>query len=470
MLRFFKILLVLYGLFLVCVTVRRYWNFSSEVIDLGLYHSVVIQLSQFQFPKIWESNFFVWADHFEPILFFFAPFYWFVKDAGIIFSLQAIITVSGAIPLYLLAKYKTKNEWVSLALVFSYLAFDGLQFGYAYGFHPIMLFPTIFFWMVLFLEKKSPKLFWLFFLLTLMVKEEAALILMFYSVYLILFRGVRKTGAIMLSVSTLWFLVCFAFIFPYFSFGAGFRHMGQYGEFGSGGMLGLAGQIIFHPVDFLKTLITPISKIGTMVHTFGAFSYLPLFYPPALIIVIPSFLEKFLSSNIASLNGFHYSAAITGSILVAGIETLSVIARKWPKYNPLKHPRYLSAILVLLALVQMITYGYRPLSFFSFDPKIFVKTPHERLLNKLIADIPPDASVSAQYIIAPHFNRPFDLLHTTGNLPENSDYIILDDYTVKALTTPERDSKYYQAIKTDPRYVLINNVDGINIFKRIRIN
>lgn len=442
LLRLFKTLLIVYAIFLAAISIRRYFNFTSEVIDLGFYHSVLIQLSQFQIPRIWEQTIFVWADHFEPILFLLAPIYWFVKDAGVIFSLQTILVLTASIPLYLLAKLKTKNEEVSLSLVLAYLAFDGIQFGYAYGFHPIMLFPFFFFWMAYFLEKKCSKFFWVFFILTLMVKEEASLILIFYSLYLIIFRKINKTGLIMLIISGIWGFICFKIIFPYFSYGAGFRHLGQYAGFWQRGFL---------------ELITPISKIGTMLHTFGAFFFLPFFYPPSLLIIIPSFLEKFLSNNIAGLNGFHYSAAITASILIAGLEVVNIFK---------KHFKLLAILIIFMAIFQNISYGYTPLSPINFNPRIFIQTSHEKLLNQVISEIPKEASISTQYVLAPRFNRPYDRLHTTGNLPEYSDYIILDDKSIQVLTTLERDRLYFESIKSNPRYILIREIDGIKVFRK----
>lgn len=174
-----------------------------------------------------------------------------------------------------------------------------------------------------------------------------------------------------------------------------------------------------------------------------------------------------MSGGIASLNGFHYSAAITAAILAAGIEALANISGKRPEASPLKHPRLLAVIIVVMALVQMVFYGYRPLSIFNFDPRIFIQTPHEKLLNAVITSIPYQASISAQYVIAPHFNKPYDKMKTAPNTFEESDYVLWDDKTIPALTTPERDRLYLERLQKDSRYRLIKKTDGIMVFQRI---
>ncbi|MDP3983328.1 MAG: DUF2079 domain-containing protein, partial [bacterium] len=208
--KIFSTLLVLYGILLVVATLARYYNMSSESIDVSYYYSAIKQLAVFKVPRIWDiPSRYVWGDHFEPILLLFVPFYWLKPDASILMLIQTATVISGIIPLYKIVLQKFNNRNLALALSFAYLLFGGLQMGYAYGFHPIVLFPTLFFWMYYFFEKKSIAGYLVFLLLTLAIKEEAALILFAFGLYTLIFRHRLGFSLLTLSGSFLWYWLCF---------------------------------------------------------------------------------------------------------------------------------------------------------------------------------------------------------------------------------------------------------------------
>lgn len=468
-LQILKVLIIMYGLFLFFTTIVRYYNFSSEVIDVSYYHSVVWQLADFKIPRIWDiPSRFVWGDHFEPTLFFIVPLYWFGKDAVILMIIQAGLVISGAIPIYLTVVNKLKSQLLALSLSAAYLLFGGLQMGYAYGFHPILFFPTLFFWTYYFLERDNIKAYFFFLFLSLFVKEEVSLIAFFLGLYLFLVKRKYAIGMGTLLLSLLWYLLCFNFIFPHFTGGQGFGHWGQYGELGKGGVLGLMRNAIFQPGLFFRTLVTPRDKVETFFHIFGAFSFLPFLYPPSLLFTIPSLLEKLLSSNIARLNGFHYSAAICGVIVVSSIESLSFILKKPPpQFKIISNPNFLGLAVLYISIFSNILYGYKPLSPLSIGREKHLQTEHKNLLYKVINSIPQEASVSAQYQIAPHINRSFGKIHSAPTENEDADYVILDTKLPLVLTSADYYIKYLKNLLSDKSYKLIVNEDEILVFKKI---
>ncbi len=186
---FLKILVITYAVFILLMTFSRYVNFISEAIDVSYYHYTIWQMSEFKIPYIWEgSGIPVWSQHFEPILIFFIPIYLIIKSTTLLIMAQAVIVISGAIPIYLTVRDYLKSKFIGIGLAFAYLSFGGLQFGIAYGFHPIMLFPTIFLWTYYFYQRRNTKLYLLFIVLSLFVKEEVAFILFFWSIYLIFIK------------------------------------------------------------------------------------------------------------------------------------------------------------------------------------------------------------------------------------------------------------------------------------------
>ncbi len=189
-----KITIFVYALLLVFISASRFITFKSQGIDINFFRMELEQLASFTIPS------YAWSQHFSPFLFVFVPFFWIARSGTLLVYLQAAAVVSGAIPLYLAAKEKLGSQFLGLALATAYLSFGGLQFGYAYGFHEIMFFPPLFLWAYYYFVKKRFKLYFLFILLCLTVKEEVSFIMIFWGLYLLYKKSYRYAfGTILLG-------------------------------------------------------------------------------------------------------------------------------------------------------------------------------------------------------------------------------------------------------------------------------
>lgn len=479
LLLFFGACIVTYAVIILLITYSNYSRMVSQSIDVFYYHQVVWQLSEFKIPYLYKFNtplFAAWSQHFEPILYLIAPVYWFIKSTTVLMILQAIIFLSGGVPIYLTVKKILGSRFIGMSLVFSYLAFEGTQFGIAYGFHPIMLFPAIFFWMYYFYTQKRIKLYFLFVILSLFVKEEVAFIMIFWGIYVFLFKKDRRIGLSTLTLGLLWYLLCFLIIFPKFNPG-GFGYWGQYSQQGSTGVLGIVQFGASHPLDFLKTLISPSYKIDTIFQSLGSFGYLPLLFPPSLIILFPSLMEKLLSSGIAAINGTHYSAALTGATVVSVIESIHFfLKRKFLSRFSREVYLFLGLFIFYIALFFNLLYGYYAFSLFptairtAFILNGTVVDPSDQnliMLDQAMNAIPKEASISAQYQIVPHMKRDFKLLNDIPNENENADYVLVDvSLPPPILTKAEVLNKYLEDLTKNKKYKILGSRDGIVLYKR----
>lgn len=464
-----KIIVVIYALYLFLVTYSNYNRYVSQSIDVSYYHYTVWQLSEFKIPYIWEGTTIpVWSQHFEPILFFIVPIYWLIQKAGILMILQAAFVISGAIPIYMIIRDDLKSRLNALAVSFAYLAFGGLQFGFAYGFHPIMFFPTLFLWTYYFYTHKKIKLYFLFVLLSLFVKEEVAFIMMFWGFYLLIVKKEKLIGPLTMFSGLIWYFLCFNLIFPHFN-REGFGYWGQYDQSAGKGVLGIIQFLLFKPAAFLNALITPSYKIDTIMHTFGSFSFLPFIYPVSFIFIIPVLLEKLLSSDIAGASGAHYSAAITGVTVVAVIESLHFLfKRKLPqRIGSLKV--FTGILIFYVALFANTIYGYRDFALSPFVNKYASSDENIALLSEVISKIPKEASISAQYQIAPHIQKPIEKIRVGPNTPESSDFVIVDTQLLPVLTDAKTINKNLEALEKNKNYQLVVNNLGVVVFRKVNV-
>ena len=92
---------------------------------------------------------------------------------------------------------------------------------------------------------------------------------------------------------------------------------------------------------------------------------------------------------------------------------------------------------------------------------------HIKSVYQIISMLPVNASVSAQYQIAPHIVRPYGKILPAPHLHEDSDYVILDLHIPLALTTVENFKEYFIALTNNKQYKLIYGTDNVFVFKKL---
>lgn len=468
-------LLFLYAAFLLLMTWSRYEGFVSESIDVVYFQQTIWQLSEFKIPFLWNLNqplYPIWSQHFSPILIFLVPFFWISHSGATLMMLQAIATVAGAIPILLIANHIYKSKSIGLAMSFAYLSFGGLQYGFGYGFHEILFFPVLFLWAYYFYLKKQKLLYIVFIFLSLLCKEEVSFIVLFWGIYLFFFRRDRYIGSITSIMGLLWYYICFNLIFPYFNHGKGFGYWGQYDTDGGSGLTGIIKSTIYKPTAFLQSLVTPSIKLDMVFQTFGQFSFLLVLFPPAILIIFPSLMEKLLSSGIAMASGAHYSAAIAAMTVVATFESLPHVY-KYKLVGKYVHNRniFFTALIFYCSLFSTVFFGYDG---YSLIPAAH-NTIYERgltdsnyqMLTQVLDNIPANAIVSAQYQIAPHVNTYYKNLTIWPSMTGTEDFVIVDTQLLPVLgMTAQQYNSDLEKLNKNNTYQLAVANSGVYVFRR----
>lgn len=473
--RYFATFVIAYAVLLFILTMVRFYSFISQDVDINLFHQEIWQLAEFKIPYYWHLDqrvFPIWSQHFSPILLLLVPIYWVIPNAVMLLVTQALAALSGAIPIYLLGKRFLKSRGLGIVLSFAYLSFGGLQYGFDYGFHEILFFPVLFLWTYYFYITKRTKLYLLFLILSLFVKEEVAFIVIFWAFYLFAVRRDWKIGTITAALGIVWYLVCFDFIFPYFNHGLGFGYWGQYATKGSSGILGIIEAIAVNPLQFLQTLVTPSVKIDMMLQTFGQFSFLFLLFPPSIVIIFPSLMEKLLSSGVAMANGAHYSAAIAAVVVVATVEALPRIFH-YKYISKLVHHKtiFFSVLLFYMAYSSAIFYGYIGFSpMLLFEKNIYEQglTPaNSLLLSQILVNLPKNATIGSQPQVEAHIPLYYkDISAWPYGLSGNEDFVIIDTQIFPVGASPEDYNKELTKLSDNKKYQLVLSQDGIIVYRK----
>lgn len=424
-----------YAVFMSLLTLARHDTFRSYAFDLGIHSQSVYTLATRGLPLTTlygpqPVNQF--SDHFAPIFYLLTPFYWFGGGVRALLIVQSVALAAGAPAVYLLARRNLASHTLALALAVAYLLFPALHGINHFDFHEIALAAPLLLWSLYFLNAGRFRLFGLFLLLALLTKEEVALTGAAIGLYC-LWQGETRRGLGVLAASLAYFLLVTGVFMPALGGGADIgRFEGMIPE-GFGGFSGVAMTLATNPLFALRYALLDADKLLFLAQLLLPMLLLPLAAPGAAwIIAVPAFATLLLSSYRAQyLLETHYSAiAIPAIFFLAVLGAARLERRRFAGTT-------LAAALLVASLLMNWQYGWLGGKLYTGLPQ---PTARHVVAERLIAAIPPAASVSTLSVYVPHLaGRERIYLYPTV---ADADYILFD----AALT-----ADYFPLISRDPR-------------------
>ncbi len=201
-------------LFVSAWTVGRVNSFSTPSYDFGIFSQMFYSMRTQGAPITTlerDGALSHFAVHVSPIYYLMLPFYALVPTPATLQVLQAAVLASAVIPLWLLGKRHGLSPQVRTllcALALLYPAFSG---GTSYDIHENCFLTPLLLWLFYGIDSKRPWLIALAAVLTLGVKEDAAVYTAVVGLYLLVCAWLQKdkghaiTGTALLAGSLLWF-------------------------------------------------------------------------------------------------------------------------------------------------------------------------------------------------------------------------------------------------------------------------
>jgi len=432
----------------------RYTGFGTYYFDLGIMHQVVSNTLHGHFLEMTDPNFYFQGMrlgyHFDFILVFFAPFYYFFHDARVLLAGQSIILALGALPLYLLANDHLKNKKLSLLIVLSYLLYYPMHWTLMADFHAVTLATTFILTAWYFMEHKKYALMWVMIVLSWLTKENVALITGAIGLY-VFFKSNRKQGSLLIGLSLVWFLLVYKVIMPHYRGGTHFAET----YYSSDILTNIHRLFRLESLNYIVTLLFPLL-------------FVPILSPLLLLIALPEWLIILLSSNTnMQLIQYHYTALLTPFIFLSLIYGIKKVNKK-------------QIILGLIILIQCYTFFTRsPLRIPYYEDKAalnFVKSWQVKLKDESIP-------VSTSGHLAPYFsgrryfyNFLFDFAYGSQGIKdseiralvnhyEKAEYVIIMKSEMDP--TDERVMRYYFHLKHNTQFIKIADEAGIEVYKKV---
>ncbi|MBO5510662.1 MAG: DUF2079 domain-containing protein [Clostridia bacterium] len=196
-------------------TCMRYLTFTSPNFDFGLFVNMYHNMTETGLPLISSerdvllSHFVV---HISPIYYLLLPFYFIFPSAMTLQIGQAVLVASGIIPAILIARNYKLSNGTQILVALIYATYPAISMGCFYDFHENCFLLPLLLWVFYFFEKEKYLWMYVFAILTLGVKEDAAIYILFFALYVILSRKKFLHGTILALGAAAYFLVALAIL------------------------------------------------------------------------------------------------------------------------------------------------------------------------------------------------------------------------------------------------------------------
>jgi uncharacterized membrane protein len=449
--------------FTVCLllTLHRYYSFYASY-DQGIFNQVfwngthgrmfesslssALSTNVVHNQQIPEVSYYRLGQHFTPALILWLPIYALFPSPITLTVLQVTLVTAAGLVLYALARHYLEPPLSAMITISFYCA--NAVIGPTLGnFHDICQIPLYMFSLLLAMEKRHWRIFAIFAVLILAVREDAGISLFGVGFYMILSRRYPRTGLVVCVLSFGYIVALTNLIMPLFSADISQRFMmerfGQYAEGDEASTLQILWGMLSNPWRLLVELFTPIW--GTLKYLLG--QWLPLAFVPAVapaswaiagFPLLKLFLgkgESVLAINIryamTVVPGLFYGAIlwwaarqrVTGEegkkqrFASAFLPSAFVPSSLFPLPSSFRFQRFWAFCLCLSLFFSFTSNPNQTFSFIlpdSVHPWVYVpitrQWQHVLIMRSLLDQIPPDASVAATNYIVPHLSGRREIL------------------------------------------------------------
>jgi len=193
------------------VSVTQYLSHRFYIADIGVFNSAISGTLRGVFFESPISGWNFFAVHSHYIFFLFLPFYLLSDHVLTFATVLNIGIVAAAIPLYLFAHVRTHDTRLAAAFAVAYL-FNHFVLSMHLALHPESLLMLGFFTMFFAAYRRIGWLYWLGVVLSMSIKEDVAVFVALYGIYLAFVAKERRKrlGLMTVAVAFGWLLFSLA--------------------------------------------------------------------------------------------------------------------------------------------------------------------------------------------------------------------------------------------------------------------
>ena len=413
-------------------TVSRVLGLDCPTYDMGIFSQMFYSMKETGLPMTTlerDKMLSHFAVHVSPVYYLFLPFYALVPHPATLQVLQALVVISAVIPLWKLGTHHGLTPWQKLLLCALLLLFPAFLGGVSFDIHENCFLTPLLLWLFYSLEKRKVGMIALFTLLTLSVKEDAAVYVAVIALWLLVRTLLRKekdkkqllTALCLLGGALLWFFLATAYLR---NRGDGVMEERYFNCMynGNRSLWAVVRCVIVHPLKLVYECADR-QKLKYIVLTMAPLLGLPLLTRryERFILLIPYILINLITDFGYQHDIFYqYSFGSTAFLLYLSLLNL----KELPKV------KYKTAFLTAGVAVAAIAFTLVIVPKAKKYPTDYLKDrAYYAQIRETLKEIPEEASVTANInYTVPLSQRKevYDISHTSMENLLSSDYIVLD--------------------------------------------
>lgn len=435
--------LILLGLFLLtfiyvgALVVLRYFLFKTPNFDFGIFSQMFYYMKETGMPMTTtERNYYLshFAIHFSPIFYLILPIYIIFPHPVTLIVVQLLIVLSGAIPVYLICKNKKYSVFITVGIVSVFLLYPTMRSGLFYDFHENKFLTPLLLWLLYFTEKEGLSVkhksigIGVFTLLSLMVKEDAAIYVACIGLFLMVYKkrkNERLTGLFIMLGAIIYFLIVYYLLGKYGA-GSSINSIGRYENFlvsDNDGLADMLMNIFKDPAYAIKQLLTA-EKLEFVLWTMVPVLFVPLISGKAsvYILLIPYLVMNLLTNYVYQYDiGFQYtygSCTLLIYMVILWFEGADTIKKR--------------ICVILMVISSLLTSANAIASRNAYFNNVKNELEYCDEIFEILETIPTDKSVCADTWFVPALSGRRVIYEYNDNADMETDFIVLDKRSKKA--------------------------------------
>ena len=398
-----------YALLMGFVVGSRHAALQTHALDLGYYVQVVWSIAHGHGAYVTLPPMHAWGDHFSPILYLLAPLGRLAPGGSALVLAQTVVLCSGAVAVFVYAarRLHSVSDAARPAAAFAllYLVNPSLHGINIRDIHPQAFAIAFLVWAAAAFDARRYGWCALALLLTLGGREDAAIAVVGFGLWLALARRRWALGVTVLAASVLVLLIDLTWVMPYFR-GSPYPHLGRYSHLGAS-LPEILVTLVARPWRWAPVMLT-LPKLAYLAAMLAPLGFLPLLAPRALAAALPGLAMNLLSLDPVLFNyRSQYQSFVLPFFVLASVDGYARL-RQWraSEANGGRGARPLPSR--LLSPTAVLAFGFLASAVLTartvndFMVTRWWPNDDRRAAGALMREIPADVAVSVNERLVPH--------------------------------------------------------------------
>ena len=405
----------------------RYKTFAAPNFDFGIWCNMFYNMKETGLAMVTcERDMLLshFAVHISPVYYLFLPFYYLFPSPLTLQIGQAVVLAAGIIPVYLLARHFKLSTQQTVLVSVLYAFFPVISTGCSFDLHENCFLPLFLLFTFYFYETRKPIPMYVCALLVLSVKEDAAVYLLFFALFLLISERKYLHGGILAALSIGYFLLC-GYLLETTGTGMMSNRYDNLIYNTDDGLMGAIKTILVNPGYVLTQLFADKDlrwdKVMYVIYMLLPLGMLPFVTkkPSRWLLVAPMLINLLTMYPYQPRIGFQYHFGIAAFLIYAMLKNLPEISSTEVR-RTLLSVAAAACLCTYLVTVQPLVQG--PIT--TWRNK---KGEFEKMEAFLEETVPDDASVAASTYLLPHLADRDEIyeVHYHKNKPD-IEYVVLD--------------------------------------------